>query len=263
MTKEEKIKYYGKRPLIPIVDTILSSSFDCESSTYLNEGLIKTFPVDRVLNMMSELFDMEIIEGSPKEITRKASQIIMVDELENGLICKVKGAANDDSETIVFYVQEGEYNKELISKHMDKYGYFLSSDSIPYDGVVRLQYEKKFDYDVTDIVKHKKYIYHICPSTIKHKIFQQGITPHTSKWPIFKNDERCYFFLDLNIDLIKRWADNFRNAKKQDCNYLLLAINVEKLSDNIKFYLDPRMTRGVYTLEGIKPDCIEIINENI
>lgn len=248
----------GNHPLVDM-GSVMTYIHPNGPTAILKEGLIHTYPIDDVIKVMSRIFDLKNVN---KDEMRNIYWQIKTNTLNNqcnGYICK--NPLN--SEVLTFIVGNGGYNKGVLDSYLNKYGYFLSNETSWDKEWVRYQYEKKFDTDITDLVKRHKYIYHICPDYLKTKILKQGITPHIGKFKGYNNDYRCYFFIeDLGTIGFSQWANDFRFQNDIETDtYLLIKIDVDKISQDIKFYVDPRMENGTYTLQGISPDAFDEITE--
>ena len=60
------------------------------------------------------------------------------------------------------------------------------------------------------------------------------------------------------------WVNEFNAEKKFDYQrndgWSLLRVDVSKLTNDPAFYFDPRMKNGIYTMDTISPENIEIID---
>jgi len=249
----------GLHPLVQI-DAIIEPLKPDRPYGIIKEGLIKTYPIEQVIEAMARVFNLKIVNKS--EINRIYSSIKSntFQSSHNGYV-----AINQlNSKVLTFVVGGGGFNKDVLDQYMNKYGYFLCNKAEWSDEWTRYQYEKKFDIDVTDIILKQQFIYHICPSKLKDKILKQGLVPHKSKYPRFNNDSRLYFFIKNKEDIEWKfimYASGFRCDKNTEDKYMLLEIDTSKIAQEIKFYADPRMTDGIYTLQGIAPNAIKILNE--
>lgn len=239
-------EYLGEHPLVD-VGSVMTYIHPDGPTAILKEGLICTYPIDDVIKALARIFDLKIIDKNGLHDAFYQIKSGMMETDCNGFICK--NALN--SEVLTFVVGNGMHNKDILDGYLNKYGYFLCNEVSWGDGWARLQYEKKFDTNITDLVKRNRYIYHICPDYLRDKITRQGITPHKSKFNGFRNDYRCYFF-------IKDFS--FQNDIETNA-YLLITIDTRKIEQDIKFYVDPRMDNGTYTLQGIGPNAIVDIEE--
>ena len=60
------------------------------------------------------------------------------------------------------------------------------------------------------------------------------------------------------------WVNEFNTEKKLDYQrndgWSLLRVDVSNLTNSPTFYFDPRMKNGVYTMDNISPENIEIVD---
>lgn len=239
-----------------------------EGKPYLiKEGLISTYPIKNVIFALKSLFNL--YDGS--DLMEKNKILFYLDKQQyyhdyNGIIFYNKYSQNN-TERIEIIVNENDFNQNDFDKYLLKYGWFcgIYEKLRGYNNLIRLIYEKKFDIDVTEEVIKNKYIYHICPNIYLNKINKYGLKPKFSSWNQYSNPERVYFFMkELTNKEFVLWVNEFNaekefNYQKND-GWSLLKIDVSKATNNPKFYFDPRMKNGVYTMDTISPENIEIID---
>lgn len=270
---EEKLREKVKEIITEILFNTLPKHNICgnvytellESKPYiLNEGLIQTYPIDNVVFAIKELFNL--YEGEDELERNKLLYYLERNKNYNeynGIISKY--SSFNQTKRIEIKVNKYDFNQNDFDKYFLKYGWYCGFSSIleGYDNIIRFVYEKKFDIDVTEVVKEKKFIYHICPNIYLNKINRVGLKPKYSSWNRFTNPERVYFFLnEISHEDFYKWAYNFKWEKKIKNNegWSLLKIDISKLTNNPTFYFDPRMKNGVYTIDTITPESIEIID---
>lgn len=223
----------------------------------ISEGLIKTYPIKEVVNCLARLFNLTTD-------VKLLTQIMLGQSDYNGLINITQG--NNETNEVLVLVPKSVYNKDNIDKYMNKWGYFCSAVQEK-SGVSTkfflLQYEKKYDIDVTDYVRKTGTLYHIAPNIVVNKIIKNGLVPKNSTWGMFAHEGRVYFFYQPLSDLgFESFVSDFGKNKQVRANndgYSLLKIDVSLLNNNVKFYADPRQSSAVYTLDNIPPKAIEII----
>ena len=239
-----------------------------ERKPYLiKEGLISTYPIKNVIFALKSLFNLY----DDSDLTEKNKILFYLDKQQyyhdyNGIIFYNKYSQNN-TERIEIIVNENDFNQNDFDKYLLKYGWFcgIYEKLRGYNNLIRLIYEKKFDIDVTEEVIKNKYLYHICPNIYLNKINKYGLKPKFSSWNQYSNPERVYFFMkELTNKEFVLWVNEFNaekefNYQKND-GWSLLKIDVSKATNNPKFYFDPRMKNGVYTMDTISPENIEIID---
>ena len=254
---------YGTLPKHNIAGNMYSVAL--EGKPYLiKEGLIETYPIERVIFSLSGLFDL-YSGDDPKERNR------VLYTLDHGNDCKYNGTieiaeSKNETQRIEIKVSRKAFNQVDFDKYLLKYGWFcgFAGRLFGYTDMVQFIYEKKFDVEVTDAVMKKRYIYHICPNIYLNRINWKGLKPKFSSWNRFSNPERIYFFLkDIPHDTFIVWVNNFKEGKNinnTDDGWSLLRIDTASLTNNPSFYFDPRMKDGIYTMDNISPESIEIID---
>lgn len=219
----------------------------------IKEGLIRTYPLKNVCQSISGLFGLSM----DKTLRDK---ILKGETYYNGYLCVVQGLNNEQQ--ILTIVPDRDENRDKIAKYFNKYGYFASTEETDYPWR-KIWWEKKFGVDSTEEVRRYGYLYHLCSSKVYPKIQKQGLTPRRSQWgENFQNPERIYFFLKRLTHIeFEKWAKNFKKEKNLSTDsFLLLKIDVNKLPSSMKFYADSRMPRAVYSLEGVPPQAITVID---
>lgn len=214
----------------------------------LAEGLIMTYPIELVIKSIAKIFNLAT---DPDDYT------------PYGYICHNYG--ENETEVIEVEIPNDPKNKAMIDKYMNKYGWFSGSINDGHDeGMINIWYEKKFDFDATEIA-HENNLYHICPTVVMEKIMSKGLTPKESSWTTFHNDERVYLFVEEPDDeSFRYWCYDFKKNKKinsRNTGFALLEIDTSKINKNIKFYYDPRMTDGIYTMDTISPEAITVVKQ--
>lgn len=228
------------------------------SPVYLREGLIRTYPIEQVVNVLAKVFNLSTNSDDIESIVEGESEY-------DGFIRAGRGYNN--CMQICTVIPNNKSNLERLGGYLNKYGYF-------YGGSIRtiretngawiqVWWEKKYDEDATDIVHEVGRIYHLCSENAYKRIARQGLTPRISQWKEFQNPERVYFFLERpNEGDLEYYAANFNNEKKvKSRKYYLLEIDISKVSEDMKFYYDSRLAYAVYSLEGIPPAAITVIDE--
>lgn len=137
----------GRHPLVQIGATI-ETIRPGEQCGVVCEGLIHTYPIQDVIDTMSRIFDLDIVERY--KLYNICTNIKTGEKVDaNGYVCRYMLNPELNSEVIIFIVGSGEHNKSVIDSYLNKYGYFCSNEKKWSDEWVRYQYEKKFDVDTT------------------------------------------------------------------------------------------------------------------
>ena len=125
-----------------------------------------------------------------------------------------------------------------------------------------MQFEPVYSGDCTEYVRENcKLLFHWTPSSNMESIEKEGIVPkHNSK--IFSYPERVYLFTDKNnsqelkLSVFLFAKLNKQESIKEEIEYSLLFIDVDKLPKDMHFFYDPNMEKAVYTEQVIPPEAI-------
>lgn len=239
-----------------------------EGKPYLvKEGLITSYPIKNVVFALKSLFNL--YDGGDVSERNKILYFLSKGQHYknyNGVIFLNKYSQND-TKRIEIRFSKDDFNQNDFDKYLLKYGWFCGvlRQSPDYDNIVKLIYEKKFDVDITEEVMKSRYLYHICPNIYLNKINKIGLKPKYSSWNSYSNPERIYFFRrKLSHNEFIMWVNNFEQEKNLEHTlnegWSLLRVDLTTLINKPKFYLDPRMEDGIYTMDNISPESITIID---
>lgn len=218
-----------------------------EEKLLLNEGLIKSYPVDILINDISRRY-------KKIEYDQKNGNFI-VDEIP------LK-------------------HKEALKRKLDSYGYFIADEQIDEENpnIFSILVEPKFPTEIPLSFLHDKikYCYHITTDKYIEKIKKIGLVPKESNRGFYKTSgNRIYFLISddpkRDILLLKNMIladDKRKDALKKPEKYYLLCINFHELNNDVVFYRDPRLIpdgpfkgQGIFTLRNIPPNKIEFLGE--
>lgn len=162
-------------------------------------------------------------------------------------------------------ITEKEYNALL--KLIDNLGWYASLTNVSgkdyqYSTLQKfdkffVRFEPKFDVVLLPSDLPDK-LYHITRAELLDKIKKIGIQPKDGS--MFTNHpERVYLFVD-KPDNWREYAENFKNGKNNNSDYILLSVDTTKLSNITNFYIDQNSNfiRACYVLEPIPPYAIEL-----
>lgn len=239
-----------------------------EGKPYLvKEGLITSYPIKNVVFALKSLFNL--YDGSDVSERNKILYFLSKGQHYknyNGVIFLNKYSQNN-TERIEIRFSKDDFNQNDFDKYLLKYGWFCGAlrQSPDYDNILKLIYEKKFDVDITEEVMKSGCLYHICPNIYLNKINKMGLKPKYSSWNSYSNPERIYFFRrKLSHNEFIMWVNNFEQEKNLEHilneGWSLLRVDLTTLINKPKFYLDPRMEGGIYTMDNISPESITIID---
>ena len=141
-----------------------------------------------------------------------------------------------------------------------------------------IQFERKFNEDVTEDVEAIGYIYHWTNSKVLDKIRKIGLKPNAKSWDRLmtvddkegfwhkendtKNWSRIYFSTrKFGIRYPRHYFSSQDNDTGEILDYYLLTIDVDKCPAGTRFYLDPKDDNAVYTFNNIPPQAIVQIED--
>lgn len=162
-------------------------------------------------------------------------------------------------------------NVELIKSDMEKMGYFLghTGDVFEVRGMkfVQLQFEPycQLQDDETDSIKALyDTLYHWTPEYNVAEIMQHGLVP-SNKNSMFTYPPRTYLMKgdcdDSEIAGMGQKLCLFNKNPNNNGSYVLLAIDIKSVDNNVRFYLDPNSSIGIYTEQIIPSDKIRQIRK--
>lgn len=216
------------------------AAMQIQKDNLLNEAEYATYPVGKTIEYISDALNLPTHMFSIKDCYNGTKKIIIRTPNKRGL-------------------------KANLDKAMHLCGYYLSNkDFYKDDGrFLELRYEPKYIDKANDIVRDNGILYHLSPMPYRRKILEKGFIPK-SKSVMFKYPDRSYFFLgSMAKNEVKSWVKVFKNFNLAygDAPYCLYTIDVNKIPDNVNFFLDPNLRGGCYTADNIGPQAICSIEE--
>ena len=232
---KKQINRFGELDCRVYDNPIISSLHLTEGKYLVNEAEYATYPARTSINYICKSLNI------PKEFLSVESNADGT-EFINAILLNKQNTLNN------------------VEKAMHLCGYYKAKEFY-YKGDERLiyrKYEPKYIDEANDIVRDCKYLYHLSPLSYMEKIMNYGFVPKSNNGA-FMYPDRCYFFMDtMNINDIKSWIPSFKKANKNynKSKYVLYTIDVNKIRNNVIFYLDPNLKGGIYTMDNITPNTI-------
>lgn len=223
------------------------NSFDEDNPT-INEGLIKTYPIDKSINYIVRKYGL-------------SSNQVQVNSMNNGII---------PVDIICVILPNGIDGNTLgnIKHDLQTCGYFNNQEptSIQNTNYFVLAFEPKFSKDISKMVRQNyKYLYHSTPRIYMDKIVKLGLIPK-SKNSLFFYPDRTFLMIGDKLDPkqinVLKNVQSARNAHVDPNNpietkeYVLLTIDVSRLPTDIKFYCDPMADGAIFTYDNVPPNTI-------
>lgn len=234
----------------------------------INEGLIKTVPVEKAVNLLSRFlqkidipFDIESPYESQSAKYVRIMLTVSLEHLANPNYVTGNNINPKISEILAFTNNLGYFPSTFV---IDGYhGKFTLSSFVKelsdYEGELMLQFEEKYDYEIPRS-KLPPYVYHITSPSVVDKILKIGLTPH-SRSKIATHPDRIYLCSSLDaLGDIADMMDGFLHGN----GTIILKVDVNKIPKAAKFYRDPNFSNdgssdeGFYTYTNVPPAAIEI-----
>lgn len=223
------------------------NSFD-EDNSMIDEGLIKTYPIDKSINYIVRKYGLR---NNQVQIEPINNGIIAVE-----LICVIL-PKSIDANTL------GNIKHDLRTC-----GYFINQTPIPIPNTDFLvfPFEPKFNTDISNMVSQNyQYLYHSAPKIYADKIVRNGLIPK-AKNSLFLYPDRTFLMVgdkltQKQMNVLKNVQDkrntqvNLNNPKEKK-EYILITIEVSKLPTDIKFYCDPMANGAIFTYDNIPSNAI-------
>lgn len=212
------------------------------SDAPLNEGIFKTYPIDKAVHYVKTLFGLN------------DNQIGVFDG----------AGGNPNTKRIVAKILDTEENNRAIDKAMNLCGYVRSTEMKIGDFVginFISRYEEK---DITEEVRRMGHIRHITPSYNVEKIKRIGFVPKSSN-SRFNYPDRIYFFggdtpmIEIGYQILDFHKHNQSKGNKDI--YAVISVNTDKIPETCHFHYDPNYAMGIYTTDNIPPFTIDAIKE--
>lgn len=217
----------------------------------IREGIIRTYPTDTAIRYMKEYFDFENFQ-------------IKKEKAFNGI------------EKIKIAVLNINHNVDEVEKAMHLCGYYLSyprKETLPENSTVTLLFEPLWTNEEagkirTEAHRHKRngkaVLLHITPAYKLGKIKNIGLCPRFNN-EYLKYPERIYFLNGVTpeeyIESLGRQLSKNNPSPKNNGKYILLAIDIDKVPERNRFFLDPNYPFACYTLDNIPPEAITLEKE--
>lgn len=205
----------------------------------LNEGLIRTYPMDWVEKYLSTRFNSDF----------------------------VKGGVDDEVMHFWFILKKDSESIEPLKEKMSSFGYFCSVEDDVAEGVY-LQFEPKYDeYKTGEELSSRNndeiFFYHVTPLFLAKKIKVSGLVPK-SKNEFLNYPDRVYLTLaDDGKEAAYEMADMlYTNSgnKMNDGKYCLIGVTLNGL-EKAKFYPDWNVshTTAYFTYDNIPPQNLKFL----
>ena len=230
------------------IKTFNNVDFNSEENFEINEGLIKTYPIDKTKNFIIKKYGL-------------SGDQIQISQMNNGIL----------SVDVIGIILPNSVSKNIIGniKHdLRTCGYFINQAPIAISNTnfFIMVFEPKFSQEISDIIKRKyQYLYHQTPQIYIKKIIKNGLIPKSNNALFFYPDRT---FLMVGDKLNPKQIDALKNIQKErnthinvknpleKKEYSIITIETSKLPSDIMFYCDPLAHGAIFTYDNIPPNAI-------
>lgn len=221
----------------------------------INEGLIKTYPKKQVADIVCRKFGLDesniqlndMFDGEGNAVTLLTVILpITASKATIGELIQLMRTCG--------YFPNGGFERSTVDKR--------------FGGIT---FEPKFSEDITDLVRKKcRFLYHSTSATLVDKIMKNGLIPKSNN-SLFLFPDRIYCMKGDNLTYLQKTQlksiQDKRNSTEpylrnpnDKLEYVLLKIDLTKISDDVRFYNDPAAPRAVFCHDNIPVSAIvEII----
>lgn len=229
-----KLNFYMRTDYdTPFVGTMVES---------INEGLIKTYPIDVTIRYICRFFNIKEGKNIWSKVDKNNIQKIYV---------KVPNYKEVLEALIHAFRLCGYHFENSVSKS------FGINDGV---GTITHCFAPEHLDDISNLLRQEcKYLYHITPKYNESKIKSIGFSPRIRN-KVFNFPDRVYFIKD-NIDEnallgMAYQLGYYNDSKGNNGEYVIFKVDLNKVPNNTKFFYDPSYNNGVYTTFNIRPNCI-------
>ena len=228
----------GKIAYVPLRKNIGDNIF----KTPLDEGLYKTYDIDFVVKHFCAYLNF----------TKDWGTFANSPDGYNGFITKVAG--ENDEEYVEFVSIDDPAFLQKADDAMKLCGFYKAFCEEYCKGYVQVGYEKRHDRNVR---LNTDKLYHITERKYLPRIRKYGLVPkHDDKQT--HHLDRIYFFkTDYGHDGFRQIAEDLYD-NKSSFGYVVLELELGKITGDIIFHNDLNTEGGVYTTDNIPPDALNI-----
>lgn len=125
-----------------------------------------------------------------------------------------------------------------------------------------MTFEPMFQNDISTEARQCRYLFHWTPKYNLESIIQNGLLPRSEN-KLFKHSNRIYLIkggaTQNEIFYLGRHLCSLNKNKKNNGEYILLSVDLTKISKETEIYYDPRYQWGYYLKVPIEPNAIKPI----
>lgn len=226
--------------------SLYSMISDASMPIIIDEGLIKTYPTDVVVDVIARLFHLENENKETNTLQKIAGKEIQFSG-------KINKSESENGEDIINIFVSNDCNREKLIGKMKKYGWLLS-----YQYGDKMTFEKKFPlyvYAIQLIYYGHNKLYHMSSEENDESILKKGIKAKNDSISFKDGTERVYLFLNKPDPEIFSGMAAYKSVHKMS----LFEIDLTKINNGIKFYFDQRFPDALFTYEPMPSFAIKKI----
>jgi hypothetical protein len=220
-------------------------------SKVLGEGLTKTYPIVKSIDILNNLFKENLKAEQHQE--KENSIDVYVKKYDESVLIKLIELIK----TMGYFISKFSING--VQAKFNKDSFFKKTKSLKEPFPIYLKLEAKFDIEINET---NSKLYHVTHDRYLSKIKKIGLVPKSQSKNSY-HPERIYFVKEEKY--AQKIAKEFSNLEYTfEHNYVLLEINVNAIN-NIKLYEDPNFKEldnvyGYFTFDNIPPNAINFEN---
>lgn len=208
------------------------------NNSYLVESAVEPLPYEQVLFNLSQRFLLQ-----EWQVTRR----IACNNIE-----------------FIMIIPDVNKNVEIITKSMKQMGYFKGNRQdrpLNINGLLFrvMQFEPLVQKSENDLIRSMNVVYHLSPKYNLTSILNQGIIPQSDN-ELFNYPDRVFLAkgdIPTNeIPLVAKMLSDANNNPQNDGSYIVFVIDLNKVPQDVDFYLDGNFQHGCFTEQNIPKDAI-------
>lgn len=242
--------------MIKLSDIINSPSFYDISEEYdifeheylLNEGLIKTWPIEKTVSVLKRAG----IECDQYNDMNVFNILVHTDDAKN---IKTVNQALTLANNLGWFPSYVYYIRNDVIVFKNKYELSIFKKTAPQYDSVMIRFEAKYDVIVETI---PRYLYHVTSNDRAIKIMSVGLLPKSNS---ITSSHPPRVYLSKSATDAERMVNRNPNfwAKSRDGKFTILEIDTNKIPSYFKIYRDPNaLGHAYFTLNTIPKNAIEL-----
>jgi hypothetical protein len=213
---------------------------------------------------------LQYVDGKPIIYESYEKRTYSIEEVKKELMSKfyfhdwqIREQQGANNIKLILLFSQRNQNAQVVISEMETLGWSKSyiTPQVTINGVpiIAISFDPMYQPSINSTVRQWAYLLHLSPSYNKNGILKNGLLPF-SKNSKFDYPPRLHF-LKPTIPQMKLYeiGKQLCQANKDSRNngdYSLFRIDLDKVSEDIVFYFDPRYEYGIYTKQEIPSNAI-------